>query len=110
MDNVDAMIRTAIIGFLEGQDGASFTLASISSKIEMGLASVRKSLATLEEQNIVRRVTGERHARFYVPTAAQQAALVKAAVRTWKPLKPRTLHAERIAAIRAERSAIPSRY
>ena len=112
MDNVDGLIRASIVTFLEGQQGAAFTLASLSNKVKLGLASVRKSIATLEEQNIVRRVNGERHARFYIPTAAQRAAIQKAAAPAtpWPPLKPRKEIAERIAAIRAAREAIPSKH
>lgn len=108
MDNVDGLIRSAIIGFLEEQNGASFTLDSISRSIKTGLASVRKVLAGLEEQGVVRRVTGRAHAHFYIPTAEQLAAAEKVAAPTWRPLKPRKQLADRIAAIRAERAAIPS--
>lgn len=114
MDSVDGMIRAAIVGFLEKQDGAQFTLASISSQIKLGVAAVRVTLATLEEQGIVRRVTGERHARFYIPTAAQiaahMAAMDKLTVRRDRPLQPRPHHAERIAQIRAQREAFPSKF
>ena len=112
MDNVDGLIRASIITFLKEQGGAAFTLASIANKVKIGLASVRKVIATLEEQGIVRRTAGERHARFYIPTAEQLAAILKASepAKPWPPLKPRPQLAERIAAIRAAREAIPSLY
>lgn len=109
MDNVDGLIRAGIITFLESQVGISFTLGHIATKSKLGLASVRKSIATLEEQGVVRRVTGQAHARFYIPTAEQLAAMQKEIVSHWRPLKPRKQLADRIASIRAERAAIPSR-
>lgn len=111
MDNVDGLIRAAIITFLQGQDGASFSLNSISTKAKIGLAAARKMMVTLEDQSVVRRVKGEAHAKFYIPTAAQLAAMEKAQApaRAWPALKPRPELAARIAAIRAAREAIPSR-
>lgn len=109
MDNVDGLIRAGIITFLESQKGTTFTIGHICSKAKLGLASVRKSIATLEEQGVVRRVTGQAHARFYIPTSEQLAAMQKETVSHWRPLKPRKQLADRIAAIRAERAAIPSR-
>lgn len=109
MDNVESKIRADIVGFLEQNAGASFTLASISSKTRLGLASVRYTMMDLEVQGVVRRVSGERTARFYIPTAAQLAAMQKP-IKAWPVLKPRPLHAALIASLRAAREAIPSKY
>lgn len=108
MDNVESKIRADIVGFLEQNTGASFTLASISSKTGLGLASVRLTLIDLEVKGVVRRVTGERTARFYIPTAEQLAAMSKP-LAVWPTLKPRPLHAALIAQLREARAAIPSR-
>lgn len=112
MDNVDGLIRAAIITFLQRQEGAAFTLNGICSRAKVSLATARKMMVTLEDQKVVRRVTGEAHAKFYIPTAAQLAAMEKALApaRAWPVLKPRPQLAERIAAIRAAREAIPSLY
>ncbi|MCE3262595.1 MAG: hypothetical protein K0R43_1674 [Pseudoduganella sp.] len=112
MDNVDGLVRASVTTFLQSQGGSAFTLASIVSKTKLGLAMVRKCVATLEEQGVVRRQSGERTARFYIPTPAQLESIQKAAapVSPWPVLKPRKEIAERIAAIRAAREAIPSKY
>jgi len=109
MDNVESKIRADIVAFLEGQAGDSFTLASISNKTGLGLASVRFTIIDLEVQGVVRRVSGERTARFYIPTAELLAAMQQT-IKPWPTLKPRPVHAERIASIRAAREANPSKY
>lgn len=107
MDNQPA-IRDDVVAFLQQNKGESYTIQLIASKIKAGMASVRYVLGQLEEQKVVRRHHGERDARFYMPTPEQEAARNIELKSHWKPLKPRTLHAQRIADIRAERNAIPS--
>ena len=107
MDNQPA-IRDDVVTFLQQNKGESYTIQLIASKIKAGMASVRYVLGQLEEQRIVKRHTGERHKRFYIPNDAQLAQMNIELKSHWKPLKPRTLHAQRIADIMAERNAIPS--
>lgn len=104
MDNPQIAIRDDVVAFLQQNRGESFTIQLIASKIKAGMASVRYVLGQLEEQRVVKRHTGERHRKYYVPTDDQLAQANIELKSNWKPLKPRTHHAQRIADIRAERA------
>lgn len=107
MDNQPA-IRDDVVAFLQQNIGNSYSIPVIAKNVKAGVASVRYVLGKLDEQRVVRRSSGEREARFYIPTNTQLQVVGSDLKSHWKPLKPRTLHAQRIADIRAERNAIPS--
>jgi len=98
-----------IITTLRNATGEQLSPYAMSRKIGQALASTRQTMADLATSGIIRRAGGVKSGTaYYMPTVAQLAAEARGLESRWRPLKPRTEHAERIARVRAERDAIPS--
>jgi len=109
MNDIASEIRANVLAYLTKHAGQSFTIASIAKALHLGIASVRYSIGTLENDGSIKRSSGERQAKFYIQNERQRAMMEqKANGARWPDLKPRREHSAVMERIRAERNSIAS--
>lgn len=102
-------IRSGIMAQLNTCIGDGMTAKFLSQRLKVGQSSLRHVLIDMEMNGIIRKATGERYTRYFIPSQRQIEAM-QPKPSLFKPLKPRTVHHAVIERIRNERDAIKSIY
>jgi DNA-binding MarR family transcriptional regulator len=99
-----------IVEFLKHSNGENFGVAQISRAMNVGEAGMSKILRAMEDEGLIRGIHGIRQPRYYIATAEQIAAEVKAAQprQAPAPLKIDRHRAELYAQLKEARDSIKS--